>query len=80
MNEKTINKHIFVWLGTFIAGTLGADRFMRGQIGMGVFKLLCNWLTLGIWGLIDFIIATVKAYSVYNDSEDITFINGRYSK
>lgn len=34
MNEKKINKHIFVWIGNFLVGHFGVDRFMRGQIGM----------------------------------------------
>lgn len=49
---------------------------MRGQIGVGICKLLFNGFTLGIWSLVDWIIAMVKAYSTYNDTEDITFING----
>ncbi|HEM6115887.1 NINE protein [Streptococcus pluranimalium] len=78
--EKKINKHIFVWLGNFLFGYLGVDRFMRGQIGLGVAKLLLNWLTLGLWSLIDWIISVVKAYSTYSDVEEITFIDGKYSK
>ncbi|SFL15232.1 NINE protein [Lactococcus garvieae] len=80
MKEIKINKHIFVWIGTFLVGNLGVDRFMRDQIGMGIFKLLCNWMTLGIWAFIDWIISLVKAYSVYSDTEDLIFINGKYSK
>lgn len=76
-----INKHIFVWIGSFLVGYLGVDRFMRGQIGLGIFKLLIgSWITMGIWPLVDFIIAVVKAYSTYSDTQDITFLNGRYSK
>lgn len=78
--EKNINKHLFVWVGNFLFGGIGLDRFLRGQIGMGIFKLLCNWLTLGMWSLIDWIISLIKAYSVYNDTENLTFINGKYSK
>ena len=70
MTTKTVNKHLFVWLGSF----------MRGQIGMGICKLLFNWATLGIWSFVDWIVALVKAYSTYNDTEDITFINGGYSR
>lgn len=80
MKEIKINKHIFVWIGAFLVGGFGVDRFMRGQIGMGIFKLLCSWMTLGIWLLVDWIISLVKAYSVYSDTDDLTFINGKYSR
>ena len=80
MNEKKINKHIFVWIGNFLVGHFGVDRFMRGQIGMGIFKLLCNQMTFGIWSLTDWIISLVKAYSTYSDTDDITFIDGKYSR
>lgn len=53
MTTKTVNKHLFVWLGSFLFGGLGVDRFMRGQIGVGICKLLFNGFTLGIWSLVD---------------------------
>lgn len=74
--QKTINKHLFVWVGNFLFGGLGVDRFMRGQVGLGVAKLLFNWLTFGLWSLIDWIIAIVKVYSTYSDTEELTFVNG----
>lgn len=78
--ETKMNKHIFVWIGAFLFGNIGVDRFMRGQIGVGICKLLFNWLTLGIWALVDWIIALTKVYgSTYNGTEDVTFINGKYS-
>ena len=79
---KIINKHIFVWVGTFILGGFGVDRFLRGQIGVGVCKLLFNWLTLGIWSLVDWIIALTKAYGeAYGKVENITFdAAGNYAK
>ena len=63
-------------MGSFLFGGLGVDRFMRGQIGVGICKLLFNGFTLGIWSLVDWIIAMEKAYNTYNDTEDIAFING----
>ncbi|CAK1249274.1 TM2 domain-containing protein [Fructobacillus fructosus] len=76
-----INKHVFVWVCNFLVGYLGVDRFVRGQIGLGIFKLLIgSWITFGIWPFVDFIISVVKAYSTYSDTQDITFLNGRYSK
>jgi TM2 domain-containing membrane protein YozV len=73
---RHINKHLFVWVGTFVAGGFGVDRFLRGQIGTGVCKLLFSWLTLGIWPLVDFIVALSKAYGgAYSNTEEITFDN-----
>ena len=77
----TINKHLFVWIGAFLFGVLGVDRFMRGQIGLGLVKLFIgSWLTAGIWALVDWIIAMVKAYSTFSDTEELTFINGMYAR
>ena len=80
--NKRINKHIFVWIGAFLLGGFGVDRFLRGQIGTGVCKILFGWLTLGIWYLVDWLIALVKAYGgPYNNVEDLTFDkNGNYLK
>lgn len=46
MNEKRINKHIFVWIGNFLVGHVGVDRFMRGH-----FQASLQLMTLGIWFL-----------------------------
>ena len=80
--NRRINKHVFVWVGTFLLGNIGLDRFMRGQIGIGVCKILFGWLTFGIWYLVDWIIALTKAYgSAYGNVEDITFDKeGNYTR
>lgn len=44
---------ILSWIG----GELGVDRFYRGQIGLGVLKLITVG-GVGIWWLVDAIIAT----------------------
>jgi len=44
---------------SIILGQLGIDRFYRGQIGLGILKLLTAG-GAGIWWLIDAIIATVR--------------------
>lgn len=78
--ERSINKHIFVWLGTFVFGAIGVDRFMRGQVGLGIIKILTIG-ALGIWSLVDWIVAMVKAYgSAFGRDEEITFINGKYGR
>jgi RNA polymerase subunit RPABC4/transcription elongation factor Spt4 len=73
-NEKRINKHFFVWVGTFLFGYFGVDRFLRGQIGLGILKILVDWF--GIWALIDWIIALTK-YGV--QGEEFIFIDGKWA-
>lgn len=74
------NKHVFVWVFCFLLGGFGVDRFIRGQVGTGICKLLFGWLTLGIWPLVDWIIAMTKAYgSAFGSAEEVEFdATGRY--
>lgn len=89
--ERSINKHIFVWIGAFMFGGFGVDRFMRGQTGLGVLKLLLctiGWITIiggfagWIWTLVDWINGIVKAYGgAYSNEENFTFDeNGNYTE
>lgn len=78
--EKHINKHVFVWVGAFLFSALGVDRFMRGQVGFGILKIITLGF-FGLWNLIDFIVALVKAYgSAFSNDSDIVFINGKYAR
>ena len=70
---KTVDKNLHVWLWCFLLGGLGIDRFMRGQIGLGVVKLLTAG-GFGIWAFIDWVIALSKAYGAsFKDAKDFTF-------
>lgn len=73
IGDHTVNKHLFVWVFSFLLGGFGVDRFIRGQIGLGVCKLLFSWITLGIWPLVDWVIALVKAYASGYTGENLEF-------
>jgi len=44
---------------SILFGSLGVDRFMMGQIGLGILKLI-TFGGLGIWWLIDWILIATK--------------------
>jgi TM2 domain-containing membrane protein YozV len=75
--ERTVarrwNKHIFTWVLSFLLGMYGADRFARGQIGLGLLKLM-TFGGLGFWYMADVVIAALKSYAGgYRDVEDLMF-------
>lgn len=76
---RVINKHLFTWVFSLVLGIYGVDRFLRGQIGLGVLKIL-TFGGFGIWYLADLGIAAYKSYvSDYKEEENLAFdYDGRY--
>ena len=60
--EKRINKHVFTWVGTFLFGYIGVDRFMRGQVGLGILKLLVASLCFTVTMIVTFVTLGVGAF------------------
>ena len=73
--EKRINKHVFTWVGTFLFGGFGVDRFLRGQVALGILKIVTLG-GIGFWSLVDWIIALTKLGSYDND---FIFIDGKWA-
>ena len=57
---KLKNPMIILLMSIFL-GAIGIDRFMIGDVGIGLCKLLFGWLTLGIWPFIDIFLCYKKA-------------------
>jgi len=74
--EKRVDKVVYIIVGSWLLGPFGADRFMRGQVGLGILKLI-TFGGLGIWSLIDLIIAIVKLGSY---DKDFIFIDKKWQK
>jgi len=74
--EKRIDKNVFTWVGTFLFGAFGVDRFIRGQVGLGILKLLTLGGGFGVWAMIDWIIALTKLGKY---EKEFVFINGKWA-
>ena len=73
--EKRIDKNVYTWVGTFLFGGICVDRFMRGQIVLGILKLI----TVGgggLWALIDWIIALTK---LGHYEKDFVFVDKKWA-
>ncbi len=77
---RRCNKHIFTWVFSFLLGIYGVDRFARGQIGLGLLKMM-TFGGFGMWYMADLIVAILESYAgPYRDQEDLEFDQfGRYT-
>lgn len=77
---RKMNKHLFTWVCSCVGGMYGVDRFVRGQVGLGVLKIL-TFGGLGFWYLADLGVAIYKSYMETDaeTQEDLHFdVFGRY--
>ena len=78
--SRKFNKHFFTWVFSALCGMYGVDRFARGQIGLGLLKLL-TFGGMGIWYMADLGVALYKSYMAPDamQQEDLHFDSyGRY--
>ena len=71
--ELRVNKYFFAVV-CMCTGLFGCDRFLRGQVGLGILKII-TFGGFGLWAFIDMIIALTK---VGKYEKDFEFINGAW--
>ena len=72
--ETYVNKYFFTFFGVAFGGMLGWDRYLRGQVGIGILKTITLG-GFGLWYLIDWIIVLTK---IGQYGKDFEFINGTW--
>lgn len=78
---RVVNKHVFTWAYSFLLGIYGVDRFVRGQIGLGILKLM-TFGGFGFWAIADVVVAASKSYGyAFGNDEELIFLDdGSYAR
>ncbi|HIW46282.1 MAG TPA: TM2 domain-containing protein [Candidatus Yaniella excrementigallinarum] len=51
--ESAKKSQVVTWVLWVFTGGIGGHRYYLGDIGYAVAMTLVNWMTFGIWGLVD---------------------------
>ena len=52
LKQKYYNPKSTLLCAIFLGG-IGVDRFLIGEVGKGICKILFGWMTCGIWAFVD---------------------------
>lgn len=77
--SRRMNKHIYTWLLSVAGGVYGLDRFARGQIGLGLLKLM-TFGGMGLWYLADAGVAIYKSYMSSDSADSDNLYFDRYGR
>ncbi|MFA1509937.1 TM2 domain-containing protein [Priestia aryabhattai] len=69
VDRKMKNKTALFWIWFFLGG-FGGHRFYMGNTGYAVAMLFFNWMTLGIWALIDIFVSWQKVDEINDRIEE----------
>ncbi|TPF18049.1 TM2 domain-containing protein [Priestia megaterium] len=69
VDRKMKNKTALFWIWFFLGG-LGGHRFYMGNTGYAVAMLFFNWMTLGIWALVDIFVSWKKVDEINDRIEE----------
>ena len=70
---RRYNKHVFTWVMSFFLGLYGVDRFSRGQVGLGLLKLM-TFGGFGFWYVYDVAVALIMSYAgPYKNTDEVEF-------